>query len=317
MSTPMSLIASGSFTSDGTATTITFPSKIDRFVVRNRSIWGSNPANLVVQSEWYRGYSDGQATTTTEAATGAISATLVASGGTGFTELDESVLSVGTLVATGTQINQANPAVVLDATTPSVGDIVRLANTTAMLQVAGLEFSVTAVTAGVSYTLGYLDSSGFAAAATNVDYHIVPSARYSPQRRWITGITKAASAVVTFSVTHKYLVGDIITVNLPDSNFGMTEINGLQGTITAISTANNTVTVDINSTGFTTFAFPSSATAAGGISFPNAVPVGELATQLTNPTENATNFGLILGASVVGSNTDVMDWVAYGSDVRN
>ena len=46
----------------------------------------------------------------------------------------------------------------------------------------------------------------------------------------------------------------------------MSEMDELIGNITAISTANNTITVDIVSTGFTAFAFPTSAVAgAGGV----------------------------------------------------
>jgi len=316
MSTPMSLVASGSFASAGTARTIGFPTQIDYFVVRNRSIWGSNPADLVVESTWYRGYGNGQATTVSEANTGVMSATLVATGGAGFTEVDQTSLAPGALVATGTAITNASPAVVSDANNPAVGDIVRVMNTTGMLQIAGLEFSVTAIAAGVSYTLGFLAAAGFGAAATNADYRIIPAARYSPERRWITGITAAASAVITLSVTHQYVVGDIITVHLPDANFGMTEIDGLQGEITAINAGNNTVTVNIDSTGFTAFAFPTSAIAAAGISFPHTTPVGEIATQLTAPIENNSIFGLTLGTAVVGSNTDVMDWFAFSRDVN-
>lgn len=316
MSTPMALIASGSFTSAGTARTITFPSKIDRFLIRNRSIWGSNPADLVVESTWARGYGDGQATTISEANTGVMSATLVATGGAGFTEIDQSVLKNGALVAlSGTEITNADPAVATTGTTPLVDDIVRIISPTAMLEIGGLEFTVTAVSLNTNFTMGYLDASGFS-AATGGSYRVIPAARYSPTRRWITAITTGATTEIQLSVTHAYLVGDIITVHLPDANFGMTQIDGIEGEITAINTTTNTITVDIVSTGFTAFAFPSSAVAATGITFPHVTPVGEIATQLTNPTDNESLFGIQLGTAVVGSNTDVMDWVAYSSDVR-
>lgn len=308
----LTLLASGSYTSDGAARTITLPSQVDYFKVTNRSLWGTNPA-AVVQSFWYRGYAAGQAKTLTEDGAGALTATLVAAGGAGFTEIDQSSLTPGALVATGTAISQANPAVVTDATTPVVGDIVRMMNTTGMLQVAGMDFSVTAVNAGVNFTLGYLDSSGFAAAATNADYRVIPAYRYQPARRYITGITAAASAVITLSVTHNYTVGDIVTVRVP-AGWGMTEIDGLQGEVTAISTANNTITVDIDSSAMTAFAFPTSAVAAAGITFPEVIPVGEIATQLDQPTDNQSLFGIRLGTTVCGANTNVMDWEAWGRD---
>ena len=316
MSTPMALIASGTFTSDAAARTIRFPKPVDYFMVRNRSLWGTNPA-AVVQSEYYSGYAAGQATTMTESGAGVLSATLVAAGGAGFTAVDQSSLAPAALVATGTAITRANPAVVSDATSPAVGDIVRMMNTTAMLQIAGMEFSVTAITGGVDFTLGYLNSlaaNGFDAAATNADYRIINAARYSPERRWITEITAAASAVITLSVTHAYTVGDIISVRVP-AGWGMTEMNNRQGEITAVNTTTNTITTNIDSSGFTAFAFPTSAIAAGGTTFPQVLPVGEIATSLLSPTDNTSLFGLTLGTTVVGANTNVMDWVAYSDDV--
>ena len=317
MSTPMALIAAGDFVSDGTAKFIELPSRASLFTVRNRSIWGTNPVDLVVAAEWARGYSAGQATTTLEAATGLLSASLIAAGGNGFTEVNDNTLDPGAPVTTGTQINQAAPAVVLDATSPAVGDIVRLFNVTGMVQVGGLEFTVTAVNAGVSYTLGYLDSSAFAAVATNVDYRVLKASRYSPTKRWITGITSAASAEITLSVTHGYSVGDIITVNVPDASFGMTEINGKTAKITAVNTTTNTITVDIDSTGFTAFAFPASAVAALGVTFPMVVPVGEISGLITAASTNASNFGMIIGSDISGSNTDIIDWRAFAADLSN
>lgn len=314
MSTPMALIASGTFTSAGTARTISFPSRVDYFTIRNRSTWGTSP-NLRVQSEWYRGYAAGQSTGTLETGAAVLEARADAAAGNGFTEVDDSTLTDGALVATGTAITAATPAVVSDANNAAVGDIVRMINTTGMLQIAGMEFSVTAINAGVSFTLGFLPAAGFLAAATNADYRLIPVTRYLPERRWVTAITAANPAVVTLSVTHQYLVGDIVTFRVPAA-FGMIEMDNLEGEITAISTANNTITVDIDSSGFTAFAFPTSAIAGTGVTFAQVVPVGEIATQLTNPTDNQTIFGLTLGTSVVGVNTDVMDWIAYARDVN-
>lgn len=313
MSTPMSLIAQGSYISDGAARTLEFPMAMDYFVVRDRTLWGSNPA-AVVESNWYRGFADGQAQTTTESGAGVLSATLVAAGGVGFTEVDFTNTEPGALVATGTAITAATPAVASDANTPAVGNIVRLINTTGMLQVAGLEFEVTAVNPGVTYTLGYLPAAGFAAPATNVDYRVVPDSRYFPRRRWITAITVAAAAVITTSVSHGYAVGSEITVNLPDANFGMTEINGLRGTVTAVTAS--TITTDINSAAFTAFAYPTSAIAAGGVTHPTVIPFGEVSTILTEATDNVLLSGLRLDTGVVGANLSTMDWFAFSRDMN-
>lgn len=311
MSTPMSLIAQGHFTSTGAATTIELPRYPHYFVIENYSTWSTAPT-AVVRSWWYDGFADGAASTLTEGGGSALTATTVAAGGAGFTLVDLSDQTPGALVATGTAITAATPAVVSDATSPAVGDIVRMINTTGMLQIAGMDFTVTAVAAGVSYTLGYLPAAGFAAAATNADYRIIPAKYYSPYRRWITAITAANPAVITVSVAHNYLVGDKIVIHNPDANFGMPQINGLQATVTAVTAS--TITTDINALGFTAFAFPTSAVAAAGVTHPHVTNVGEVATKLTSSLTNSAYYGMYLDTAVVGANTNVMYWMAFARD---
>lgn len=310
MSTPLSLIAQGHFTSAGTATTIELPQRPHYFVIKNRSTWGTAPT-AVIQSEWYDGFADGQAITITEGGGSALTGTAIAAAGTGFTFVDLSAQTPGALVATGTAITNATPAVVSDANNPAVGDIVRMFNTTGMLQIAGMDFTVTAIAAGVSYTLGYLAAAGFAAAATNADYRIIPAQYYSPTKRYITAITAANPAVITVSVAHTYVVGDKIRVNVPNA-FGMTQIDGLLATVTAVTAS--TITTDIDSTAFTAFAFPTSAVAATGVSFAHITPVGEVATKVTQPIVNSAYYGMYLDTGVVGANTNVMDWMAFSRD---
>ena len=63
----------------------------------------------------------------------------------------------------------------------------------------------------------------------------------------ITAITKAASAVLTVGA-HTFAVGESVYIS---SVLGMTQINGLRAAITA--TSGTTITVAINSTGFSTY----------------------------------------------------------------
>lgn len=310
MSTPLSLIAQGTFTSTGAARAIELPQYPHYFCIKNRSTWGTAPT-AVTQSEWFDGFANGQAIHITEGGGSALTGTATAAGGAGFTLIDLSDQTPGALVATGTAITAANPAVVSDANNPAVGDIVRMINTTGMLQIAGMDFTVTAITGGVDYTLGYLNAAGFAAAATNADYRVIPAKYYSPYRRYITGITAANPAVITVSVAHNYLVGDRIRIIVPAA-FGMPQINGLEANITAVTAS--TITTDINSAAFTAFAFPTSAVAAAGVSFPHIVPVGEIATKLTSAITNTAYYGMYLDTAVVGANTNVMDWMAFSRD---
>jgi len=68
------------------------------------------------------------------------------------------------------------------------------------------------------------------------------------KQKTITGITQAASAVVTLGAAHGVVVGDSLHFS---GVAGMTEINGLRGEVTGIG--GTTVTVNINSTGFSAY----------------------------------------------------------------
>lgn len=310
MSTPLSMIAQGSYTSDALARVIQLPVIPDYFEVFNSSTWGTAPT-AVVKSWWYNGYAAGRASTLTEGGASALTATAIAAAGLGFTVIDYNALVDGPAIATTAETN-ANPCVVASATTPSVGDIVRLYNITAMQQISGMEFSVTAVTPGVNFTIGYLNAAGFAAPGTNGFYRRLPAdLAFFPRKRYITGITAANPCVVTMSVAHDYVIGDYVTITVPTA-FGMTQINGVTARVTA--TTVSTITLALDSSAFTAFAFPTSAVAAAGVSFPCVVPAGEVATILTSATRNVGYIGMKLDTGVVGANGNVMYWRAFKAD---
>ena len=310
MSTPLSLIAQGSFISTGAARVVELPVVPDYFEVFNSSTWGTAPT-AVVKSFWYNGYAAGRASTITEGGASALSATAIAAAGLGFTIVDYRSLTDGPAIAT-TAITNANPAVVSTGTTPSIGDIVRIYNQTQMQQIAGMDFTITAVTPGVNMTLGYLNAAGFANPATNGFYRRIPAdLTFYPRKRWITGITAANPCVLTVSVAHDFVAGEKITIHCPAA-FGMTQIDSVTATITAVTAS--TITINIDSSAFTAFAFPTSAVAAAGVSFPHVVPAGEIATILTGATRNVGYIAMRLDTGVVGANTNVMYWRAFKAD---
>lgn len=309
MSTPLGLIAQGSFTSDGSAKIIELPKKPNYFVTKNVTRWGSG-SNAVIETFWFDSMADGQAKLIKESAANALSSDRTLTGTNGFRFYDSTVQTPGAPVAL-TAITAASPAVVSTATTPSNGDIVRIYSTTGMLQVAGMDFTVGNVVASTSFELTNLDASGFAAAATAGYYRVIPAAYYQPALRYITKITQAANAVITFSVNHNYQVGDKIRIKVPTA-FGMTEMNGKLATVLSITAG--TVTVDINSAAFTAFAFPASAVAGVGVSFPHAVPVGEIATSLVSPIRNEGYYAMEIGTVSVGSSGQTIEWMAFAAD---
>lgn len=315
MSTPLNGYMTGTFTSAGTALDIDIPFDPQEFRLINITDIGSAAAATpVMRAQWTSAMADGSAyynLKTNGAATLALETMTTTNG---FTKLTGSGdVPLGAAVAV-TAITNATPAVMSTATTVPVGSIVRVYGTTNMLQIAGMDFSVTVENAGVSNTLGYLPAAGFGAAATAGFYRLIPNDPiFYPRRRYITNITQAASAVITMSVTHQFTVGQQVRLVVPPE-FGMIEMNGLLGTITAISTVNNTITVNINSTGFTAFAFPTSAIAANGITFAQVVPVGEAATVpyqnlLDDATDNRAFRGIRVGTTVQ-TTAKVYQWIA-------
>jgi hypothetical protein len=229
-----------------------------------------------------------------------------------------------------------------DTGTIAVGDYVRLYNTTGELQIAGYTFQVTAVSANTSITLGYMASSGitFAADATAGSVlKFIPNRMY-PRWKYIANITKASQAVVYFTAKNDFTVGEIVSFRV-SSDFGMDEINNKQARVLAVtnSATVSSITLDLDTTGFTTFAFPTSATAAAGVSPAVCVPsasgvIPDSTGSATNPQQppgtnlldafdnrnvRIIHFGkeLFNVSSHTSDNGDVWCWQAYKFDSYN
>lgn len=123
----------------------------------------------------------------------------------------------------------------------------------------------------------------------------------------ITAITKAASAVITLSTVspvNPFLQGCPIVVQ---GAAGMTQINGVLGTVTAIGGVSGawTVTVNINSTGFSTY------TTGGGLCPIGNAAFGYQAAFNTNYGGGNSVFGWQAGTSgALGINNCLFGWQA-------
>lgn len=150
---------------------------------------------------------------------------------------------------------------------------------------------------------------------------------YYPRRLQIASISQATSAVVTFTVTHNLTVGQYVVFGQIPSMYGMTQISGLRGLITAINTSTNSITVNINTSAFTAFAFPLTATAASPHNIPTVVPFGDGPSPASNPlgnqdvldgaTRNTAIRGMYLGAGAngpAGQSSDVIYWRAWKAE---
>ena len=317
------IVQQGRFTSTGSARTLALRSDVDWMMVYNATQAAAGQTNaLGVKYYWQRGMAAGSKWTTfkSNAANAANLEQFITTNG--FTLVDSSTNPLGTLNATITAISNAAIPVVSNGGTNglSAGDVVRLTNCAGGAQLGGMDFTVghNTLTAG-TFSLDYMAT--IVAATTGEWRKISYNPIFYPRRRFITKITAAASAVVTMSVTHGYQVGQTVRFIVPAA-FGMIEMNGLLGTITAIDTTlttGNSITVNIDSTAFTAFAFP--LTAASPFTFAEVVPVGEDTASaltagvdiLTDATINTGYIGMVLtgGASCPGGATsDVMYWVA-------
>ncbi len=335
---PFTIITGDSFTSSGAGVKINLPSSADYFVTTNITQMPLAPATgVVIRAEWYgpkfgvgaTAANDGirwKKTNSTNALLIDTFATATASNG--FTYITSSPVVEAQAANAITGITAASPAVVSQTNTYSDGDILRLYSTTGMLQIAGMDFQISS-TSGSGYTLIGLRAAGFAAAATaGFTRRISKFNAVEPEFLYITEITKATQAVVRTSVdpTNYYAVGMLIHFSIPAS-FGMTQMSQLTGKIVAVSSANYTLTVDIDSSAFTTFAFPASSASPTAQLFATLAPAGAR-TQYDPVTGVQTGYDFLKqpfrtgqftpymylagGAqSPAGAASDIINWAAY------
>ena len=322
------ILAQGQFTSAGVGVKIPLACSADYFIARNITQLALHPATGVcVQSEWYPNYADNDGLQWKKTnSTNALNInSFAAESANGFTYIT-SVPFVEAAVTGGTAITQAASAVVTLTNTFSEGDRVRLYNTTGMLQIAGMDFTISSVS-GSGFTLSGLDSSGFAAAATAVTARRISSMdAVEPRYLYITKISQATQAVITVSCLHNYVVGELVYFNVPQS-FGMQEISGQTGKITAVT--DYTMTIDIDSSAYTAFAFPASSAVPTTQLFATLAPAGQRAQYNTvSGVQTGYNFDyvpfhtgqttpymyLAAGAdSPAGVTNDVIVWQAWKS----
>jgi len=309
------IIQQGRFTADGSSVELQIRSDVDWMEVINYTIADADQTTAVgVEYYWQRGMAvdTGIEYKKSNAANAANLTNAMASGG--FSLLDTSGSPLGALNATVTDISNAAIPVVSNSGTNGLvaGDVVRLINVTTAQQLGGMDFTVgiNTLTSG-TFSLDYM--AAVVTATTGSWRKINFQPQFYPRHRSITKITAASSAVVSMSVAHGYIVGQEVRLRVPAA-FGMVEANNLLGTITAVSAG--TITLDIDSSAFTAFAFPVSA----DVPFSPAlvIPVGEAASEayanlLDDATNNVSFVGMKLAAganSPAGATSDVIFWKA-------
>ncbi len=338
---PFTILTGDSFTSTGVGVKIPLPSSADYFRTWNitQSI-ASNP-NTVISGEWF-GPKFGVGASAAGLGLKVVKTTFNLSSqfgaGLGFTYVLTNPVVEPQSASPITGITAANPAVVTQTNTYSNGDILQFYSSTGMLQLGGLSAQISSVS-GSGYTLLGLPatvSNGFAAAATaGYTRRISKFNAVEPEFLYVTNISQATQAVVSFSVdpSDHYVVGMKMRFSIPGS-YGMTQMDGLTGKILAVNAVSATanigaynVTVDIDSSAFTAFAWPLSTLSPTAALFATVAPAGA-STQFNPVTLVQTGYDFVKqpfrtgqftpymflagGAqSPAGASGDVINWMAY------
>ena len=92
---------------------------------------------------------------------------------------------------------------------------------------------------------------------------------FVPRYRYISSITNAQYAVITFTENNYYTVGEIVSFRVTPA-FGMPEINNMSATVMAVTS--NSITVPIDTTNFGIFTLALLNTP--GTTPPTTVPAG-------------------------------------------
>jgi hypothetical protein len=339
-------IAEGVFTSTGVARFIQLPFLPNSFELWNITAMGTPTVNEITHAISWRSAAAGTASVEYFNATPVSTSTNLASGGLSF--IDAGTYQYGpTIALAATFVTQAAAAVVTTATPHGLatGDSVLLYGTTGMLQIAGQVYTVT-VLSTTTFSIP-VDSSGFAAAATaGFMKKVLYPDLYTPFGVNITAITTGVTTTITTAQNHGFVVGQEVffvipkisttawgTVQLDTATYNQANVVPQQAYVTSVPAANQIV-VNVNSTGYGAFAFPTSAQAALGITFPQVLAIGDqnsgainavtplpvVPPAITIPGAFYTNtrkgvlIGLGNGTQLLQQNNDVIRWRAIYPD---
>lgn len=352
---PYSFIGKWDYTNPATPVAVDIPmtDRPDWVFVKDITDWGDASAVTGIQSEWFSSMAQGSYLGMDQTvATNALSSASGTSGG--FTFIDQTNPPTYAKVAvTGVD---GTTGVVLTGTTTglAIGDWVRLINITGALELSGpIAYQITAINAGVSFTLGYFATAagaGFSVSNGTTGFYqkIYPGFMY-PSKQYVIGITQAVQAKVYFPRKHDFTPGELVDFQIP-SSYGMTQLNNLTGAppypqngfgnkpgaarvLSIVNSATeSSIVIDYDTTGFTAFAQPVSASFVSGHSPATCFPAGSgvvplngsatipqspPGTNLVDAFDNRAQYVMNLGLSVVGPASAHMVVMAFKADFNN
>lgn len=174
-----------------------------------------------------------------------------------------------------------------------VGDVVLVYGMTGDNQINGLPFTVTTVNSATSFVVnGGTNSFGASNASNGFVKKVLYPDLYIPYIDYITSVTPNSDGTSDIGLTMPpaFVVGQEVAFKIP-SQFGMVQLDSdvylqshfqpQQAYVTAVNVANRTITVNVNTSSFTAFAYPTSSVAGMGTSFPQVIAIGDQNTGYT------------------------------------
>lgn len=352
MALPFSFIGKWNYTNPATPVAVNIPmtDKPDWVIVKNITNWGDTTAVTGIESEWFSGMAQGSYIGLTQTVTTDALASNAGTSG-GFTFIDQTNPPTYAKVAV-TAVNGTTFVVSTGTTTGiNVGDLVRLINITGAQELSGILFKVTAVSAGVSITLGMAAtaaSAGWTIANGTTGFYqkVYPGFMY-PHELPVLYITQATQAKVYFGQPNDFTPGELVDFQIP-TPYGMTQLSNLTkknksdalgnppGAARVLTVTNSatesSIVLDYDTTGFTAFAYPLTAAYANGASpavcFPAGsgvvpyngsatIPQSPPGTNLQDAFDNRAQYVMNLGTSVVGAANANMVVLAFKADFNN
>lgn len=355
---PYSFIGSWTYTNGATVTAQNIPmtDKPDWVFVKDRTNWGAqSTAANPIYAEWFSSMPQGAYLALGQPSATGASVTTYASQGTsgGFTFIDQANPPTFARVATTTLTGATMVVATSNTAGLAVGDLVRLINITGAQQVSGPNlYQITAISANTSITLGYAASAVSAglvvANGTTGFYQKVYADQFYPSNLPVAYITQASQAVVYFFRQNPYTPGQLVDFQIPTA-YGMTQLSNLtknagsgpfssnpSGAARVLSVTNSatvsSITIDVDTTGFTAFQFPTSATFANGGSPAVCMPAGSgvvplngsatipaspPGTNLADAFDNRSQFIMQIGTSAAGVANANMQVFAFKADFNN
>lgn len=292
--TEYSRLAKGSFVSTGAAKVINLPFLPDRIKMTNFTAHATFPASSIPWASWDVSMGQGSGAAGYINAASALQVAVLTSGGF-------STFSAGLSQQFGPKqqvvaIPKANPTVVtVTAHGYSVGDTVIMgglvqAPGAGMQQIAGIPFTITAVTANTFTILWNTNQSNYTAIAGSPAGAFVMKVLYPflyvPEDNVVSALTLGSSTTVVTTMYHNFEVGQEVAFRIP-TVYGTTQLNSLPNVLIPGSpvygyvvsvTDNWTYVCSINSTGFTALNTNQPFPTTGGLQFPQNLAVGDVNT---------------------------------------